>query len=82
MSINSSMPKIKNTGSTGKSNMATVPNKITNEARGTPATPLLVSIRVSAITICCSHDNGCPAACATNTEANDRYKVVPSRLKL
>ena len=51
ISINSSIPKMAMTGHTGKPKEETVPNKIINDARGTPATPLLVSINVSPIII-------------------------------
>ena len=44
--------------------------------------PLLVSIRVNTISNCCSNDRSIPLICATKTVASDRYKVVPSRLKL
>ena len=47
MSISASMPRIMNTGSVGKPNEPTVPSRITSAPRGTPATPLLVSISVS-----------------------------------
>src|ERR1051326_3065692 len=52
MSINWSMPKMIHTGHAGKWNESTVPTRITSIARGTPATPLLVSISVSTITSC------------------------------
>ena len=38
--------------STGRLNVASVPARITSDARGTPATPLLVSISVSIMTSC------------------------------
>src|SRR2546426_12842088 len=44
MSINSSMPRIARMGHSGRPNDAAVPSRITSVARGTPATPLLVSI--------------------------------------
>ena len=56
MSINSSTPRIRITPSTGSANDASVPSRITSEARGTPATPFDVSISVSSMTICCVHD--------------------------
>lgn len=82
ISINSSIPIIINIGSTGKPNEAAVPIKITKEALGTPATPLLVIIKVKTMVSCCPQVISIPAACATKTEARDKYKVVPSRLKL
>src|SRR5688572_27653844 len=69
-------------GQRGKWNVAAVAINITNEARGTAATPLLVSINVRPIISCSPNDRSIPAACATNTDANDKYKVVPSRLKV
>ena len=46
--------------------------RITSDARGTPATPLLVSISVSSIVICWPNVSCTPAACATKTDASDR----------
>ena len=43
-------------------NDASVPSRITSDARGTPATPFDVSISVATITICCVHDSSTPAA--------------------
>src|SRR5690606_7396972 len=54
----------------------------TNVARGTPATPLLVSISVKTITICSPTERSIFAACATKMDANARYNVLPSRLKV
>src|SRR5476649_1024457 len=62
--------------SSGRLNVERVAARTTSAARGTPATPLLVSISVSIII------NGTPAICATKTLHNDRYSVDPSRLKL
>ena len=59
-----------------------VPSKITKEARGTPATPLDVIIKVNTINNCCPIDKSILQACATKILAKDRYKVVPSKLKL
>src|SRR5690606_8967541 len=53
-----------------------------SEARGTAATPLLVIIKVRQINNCCPILKCILAACATKTAASERYKVVPSRLKL
>jgi len=47
MSISASTPRIIATPSSGKPNVASVPERITSDARGTAATPLLVIIRVS-----------------------------------
>jgi len=52
MSISVSTPKISSTPSLGNPNDAAVAASTTSEARGTPATPLLVSINVSIIRIC------------------------------
>jgi hypothetical protein len=52
MSINSSTPRITAIASSGRSNDANVPAKMTKDARGTPATPLLVNINVSIMMIC------------------------------
>src|SRR6185437_9693437 len=82
ISINSSIPRIAITGHKGNPNEDTVPNKITKDARGTPATPLLVSINVSPMISWVVNGICMPAACATNTLASDRYKVVPSRLNV
>src|SRR5882762_1808451 len=51
-----------------------------DDARGTPATPLLVSISVSSSTNCWPIDISTPAACATKIAASERYSVDPSRL--
>ena len=42
----------------GRLKVARVPARITRDARGTPATPLLVSISVSIIVICVPKGNG------------------------
>src|ERR1035437_8385794 len=82
ISIRTSIPRIIKIGSTGKPKLATVPSSITSEALDTPATPLLVSIRVKQIIICFSMGRSIPAAYATKIDASERYNVVPSRLKL
>ena len=82
MSIRASMPSSTATPSIGRWKVERVPVRITSAARGTPATPLLVSIKVSIISNCWPNDSRTPAACATKTEASERYSVVPSRLKL
>ncbi len=66
------MPTMMNTGSTGKLKEATVPSNTTSEARGTPANPLVVSIKVSTIRICWPQVIEMPAACATKMVANDK----------
>src|SRR5215467_15619398 len=82
MSINSSTPKIIATPigpSPEGTNEFNTASKITSDARGTPATPLELTINVSMIVNCCPKDMCHPvvvsAACATNTEAIARYKV-------
>ena len=50
ISISSSIPKMIKIGQTGKLNDAAVPSSITKDALGTPATPLLVNIKVKTIT--------------------------------
>ena len=52
--------------------LASVPERITSDARGTAATPLLVSISVSIMSSCCDSGMSMPAACATNTDASAR----------
>src|SRR3984957_13658862 len=80
MSMNASTPRINATASTGSPNTTTAPDKITNAARGTPATPLLVSMSVSIKTSCRPNDNVRPPAWAANSAATARYNVLPSRL--
>ncbi len=82
MSSSASTPSSTATPSSGNPNCASVPARITRDARGTPATPLLVTIRVSIMRSCWPTERWIPAACATKTEASDRYRVDPSRLKL
>jgi len=60
------------TPSSGRPNVARVPDRITSEARGTAATPLLVIMSVSIINTCPVSVIGCPAACATKIEATAR----------
>ncbi|MNF04892.1 hypothetical protein D3C80_2045050 [compost metagenome] len=62
-------------------NVAIVPAITTNEALGTPAIPLLVSININNIVICCSNDRWMPYDCAMNNEAKVIYIIEPSRLK-
>ena len=52
MSISASAPRINATPEIGKPNVTNVPARITNDARGTAATPLLVSISVSIMSNC------------------------------
>src|SRR5579864_9186011 len=82
MSISASTPSSSATPSTGRLKVARVPARITRDARGTAATPLLVSISVNIMVICVPKERWIPAACATNIEASERYSVEPSRLKL
>ena len=82
MSISASTPSSSATPSIGSWKLASVAARMTSAARGTPATPLLVSISVSIMVTCWPIVISIPAAWATNTEANDKYSVVPSRLKL
>src|SRR5688500_9892750 len=69
-------------GHKGKLKVLAVAINITNDALGTAATPLLVSIKESPISNCSPNERFIPAACATNTDASERYKVVPSRLNV
>jgi hypothetical protein len=82
ISIIASMAKIANAFSGSKPKEATVLTKIKNDAPRIPATPFEVSIKIKHICICCDKVRSTPQACATNTEASDKYKVVPSKLKL
>jgi predicted S18 family serine protease len=54
MSRKVSMPRSRSRPSSGRLNWLRVAAITTSEARGTPATPLLVSIRVSSMAICVS----------------------------
>ena len=72
MSISSSMPRMARIGHSGSPKEAAVPSRITRVARGTPATPLLVSMSVNTITSCWPKESGMPAAWATKIEARDR----------
>src|SRR5262249_48822299 len=72
MSMSSSTPRMTITPSTGRLNEASVPRRMTSDARGTPATPFEVSISVSSITICCVNVSCTFAACATKIEARAR----------
>ena len=54
----------------------------TRLARGIPATPLLVSFRVTRISNCCSTDRAMPAACAMKSVAKPRNRVLPQRFRL
>src|SRR5687768_9941683 len=69
-------------GQIGNLNESAVAISITSDARGTAATPLLVSINERPINNCSPKLRSRPAACATNTDANERYNVVPSRLNV
>ena len=61
-------------------NRAIVPAMTTSEARGTPAMPLEVIIRVKSIKICCCNVSGTPYAWARNPVAKVMYIIDPSRL--
>ena len=66
------MPSRMAAPSSGRPNCATVAASTTSDARGTPATPLLVSISVSIMKSCCPNVIGTPKSCATKTLASDR----------
>src|SRR5882672_9104981 len=72
MSMIWSMPSRIAAPSSGRPNCVSVAARTTSAARGTPATPLLVSISVSIITSCWPIVIWTPASCATNTLASDR----------
>src|ERR1017187_4427037 len=72
MSSTASKPSRMAKPSTGRWNVVSVPTRITSAARGTPATPLLVSIRVNIITNCSPAVMCTLAACATNIDAMER----------
>src|SRR5437667_10139502 len=87
ISINSSTPNMTATPigpSPDGTNELSARSRMTNDARGTPATPFDVSINVNIIVICCPSDMCQPivvsAACATNTDAIAKYNVDPVRL--
>ena len=58
--------------SPGRPKLAQVPAMMTRVARGTPATPFDVSMKVKTITICCVRLSSILAACAIVTEASTR----------
>jgi len=60
------------TPSSGRPNVASVPERITSDARGTAATPLLVIMRVTIMRSWVVSVIGTPAACATKTDAMAR----------
>jgi hypothetical protein len=64
----------------GMLKVASVAAITTSEARGTPAMPLLVTIRMSSIVIWSSVDSGIRYACAMNSVAKVQYIIEPSRL--
>ncbi|MOA64552.1 hypothetical protein D3C78_1906400 [compost metagenome] len=53
----------------------------TSDARGTPASPLDVSINVNSIRICVPRVISIPYAWAMNSTAKVQYIIEPSRLK-
>src|SRR5207249_3972483 len=56
----------------GACDRASVAARITSAARGTPATPLLVSIKINSIVICCPIVSSMFAAWATKTAVSER----------
>ena len=74
------MPMISNRPASGMLNVASVAAMTTSDARGTPAMPLLVTIRISSIVICCPRSSSIRYACAMNSVANVQYIIEPSRL--
>jgi len=72
MSIRASTPRMTATPSSGSPNCVSVPARITSDARGTAARPLLVSISVSIMSTWRDNGIAMPAAWATNTEARAR----------
>src|SRR5262249_9112331 len=61
MSISTSTPRMTAIASSGSPNAASVPERITSDARGTPATPLLVSISVKTMRSCWPNGMWMPA---------------------
>ena len=61
--------------------MGAVAATTTREARGTPATPLLVTMRTSSIVTWVERGRAIPYAWAMKIEANAMYIIEPSRLK-
>ena len=59
-----------------------VPAKITNATLGTPAIPLLVSIKVPITKINCIGEISIPTICRENNIAKAKYNVEPSKLKV
>ena len=60
------------TPSSGRPKLASVPDRMTSEARGTAAMPFVVSMSVSIIMSCWPSVMSTPAACATKTDAMAR----------
>ncbi len=72
MSMSASTPRITATPASGRPNWVSAPERMTSDARGTAATPLLVSISVSIISSCVPIGMSMLAAWATNTDASAR----------
>ena len=72
ISMMASTPRITATASSGRLNIASAPERITSDARGTAATPFDVSISVSIIRICWPSVISMPPAWAANTDAMAR----------
>jgi len=72
MSRKWSMPMMSSRPASGSPNIGSTAATTTSDARGTPATPLLVSMSVSIINSCCESGIAMPAACAANTDATAR----------
>jgi len=60
------------TPSSGRPKLTSVPERMTSDARGTPATPLEVSMSVSIMTSCWPVLSSTPAAWATKMDATAR----------
>ena len=70
--IHASSGTTRNTGSVGNPVELAVASRMTSAARETPATPLLVTIRVSMISSCCPRERWMPDTCATKIAATLR----------
>src|SRR5215472_294530 len=64
----------------GKLKLTSVAAMTTSDARGTPAIPLLVTMRRRSIVICCPKPSWMLYACAMNMVAKVQYIIDPSRL--
>ena len=70
--ISSTARSIATPASPGRPKLAQVPAMITSVARGTPATPFEVSMKVKTMTICLEIGMGTCAACAMVMLASTR----------